>query len=154
GVVHRLAMGGGVGIGVGGVCYLRLRQKRQRGVAAGMLALAGMGALSLGLAGLLGYLSRVATVRERADLLDRIPWHGDERVLDVGCGHGLLLIAAANRLVTGTATGIDLWNDDLLSTNKAQAVWFNADAEGVPASRIRLVTGDARRLPFAGASFE
>src|SRR5262249_40395866 len=82
------------------------------------------------------------------------PWHGDERVLDVGCGHGLLLIAAANRLVTGTATGIDLWNDDLLSTNKAQAVWFNADAEGVPASRIRLVTGDARRLPFAGASFE
>jgi len=149
-----VAIGGGVGIGVGAASYSRLRQRPHCGVAAGTLALAGMGALSLGVAGLLPCPSRVARVRERDDLLDRIPWRGDERVLDVGCGRGLLLIAAAKRLATGTATGVDLWNDELLSGNEAQAVWFNVAAEGVPASRIRLATGDARCLPFADASFE
>jgi cyclopropane fatty-acyl-phospholipid synthase-like methyltransferase len=33
---------------------------------------------------------------------------GDETVLDVGPGHGLLLIGAAKRLPRGRAMGIDL----------------------------------------------
>src|SRR5262249_33944819 len=48
-----VAIGGGVGIGVGAASYSRLRQRPHCGVAAGTLALAGMGALSLGVAGLL-----------------------------------------------------------------------------------------------------
>src|SRR6185436_5889430 len=53
--------------------------------------------------------SKIGKVREREWLLDRIAWSGAERVLDVGCGRGLLLIGAAKRLTTGSAVGIDLW---------------------------------------------
>src|SRR6266849_4569883 len=50
--------------------------------------------------------SLVGKFRARDSLLNAIPWRGDEQVLDVGCGHGLLLIGAAKRLTTGRATGI------------------------------------------------
>src|SRR5262249_23494333 len=109
---------------------------------------------SLALPGLLIHLSRIAKARKRDTFLEGFPWRGEERVLDVCCGSGLLLIAAAKRLTNGTATGIDLWDADPFSGNKAQGVWFNTAAEGVPAHRIRLVTGDARQLPFADATFE
>lgn len=41
--------------------------------------------------------SKVGKFRMRDRLIDSIEWQGDEKVLDVGCGHGLLLIAAAKR---------------------------------------------------------
>jgi len=53
--------------------------------------------------------SRVGKLRFRDRVLDAIPWRGDEQVLDVGCGHGLMLIGAAKRLTTGWGVGIDLW---------------------------------------------
>lgn len=40
--------------------------------------------------------------------LDRVGLTGDERVLDLGCGRGAVLIAAARRLTTGRAVGADL----------------------------------------------
>src|SRR5262245_19790160 len=49
------------------------------------------------------YSSKVGKVRDREKLLDLLPWRGDEHVLDVGCGRGLLLIGAAKRLTTGKA---------------------------------------------------
>lgn len=42
--------------------------------------------------------SKVGKFRERDRLLDGIPWRGDEMVLDVGCGRGLMLIGATKRL--------------------------------------------------------
>ena len=50
---------------------------------------------------------------------------GDEDVLDVGTGRGLLLVGAAKRLVTGRAVGLDIWKTSDLSGNardKTQAV--------------------------------
>src|SRR5256885_16790014 len=44
--------------------------------------------------------SKVGKVRERETLLDQIAWSGGDRVLDVGCGRGLMLIGAAKRLTT------------------------------------------------------
>jgi methylase of polypeptide subunit release factors len=40
--------------------------------------------------------------------LDRIRLTGDEQLLDLGCGRGAVLIAAARRLPTGRAVGVDL----------------------------------------------
>src|ERR1700733_2557170 len=41
--------------------------------------------------------SKVGKIQNREQLLRRIEWTGDERVLDVGCGRGLMLIGAAKR---------------------------------------------------------
>ncbi len=85
--------------------------------------------------------SKLGKVREREALLDRIAWRGDEQVLDVGCGRGLLLVGAARRLTTGKATGIDLWQAEDLSGNRPDAALANARAEGV-ADRVAVETGD------------
>jgi ubiquinone/menaquinone biosynthesis C-methylase UbiE len=96
--------------------------------------------------------SRVAKRKVRDRILESIPWRGDENVLDVGCGRGLFLIGAAQRLKKGRATGVDIWADDL-SGNSAEATLANAKAEGV-AGRVKIETADARKLPFADSSFD
>ena len=77
---------------------------------------------------------------------------GDEKVLDVGCGSGILLNGAAMRLTTGKATGIDIWAPHSGGGNLA-LLWRNARAEGV-ADRIEFREADARRMPFEDASFD
>ncbi|MDQ6758877.1 MAG: class I SAM-dependent methyltransferase [Acidobacteriota bacterium] len=97
--------------------------------------------------------SRVAKPRMRDRLLDLLPWRGDEKVLDVGCGRGLLLIGAAKRLKSGKATGVDIWRSEDLSNNGPEATLANAKAEGV-AERIKIESADARKLPMANASVD
>src|ERR1700741_3051585 len=41
------------------------------------------------------WVSKVGKLYLRDAILNSIPWRGDEHVLDVGCGHGLMLIGAA-----------------------------------------------------------
>lgn len=99
------------------------------------------------------YDSKVGKLKERDRLLDRVPWRGDETVLDVGCGRGLLLIGAAKRLRTGKATGLDLWQAEDLTGNKPEATLENARLEGV-ADRVDVKSGDMRQMPFADTSFD
>ena len=100
------------------------------------------------------YTSRVGKVRSRERYLDRLPWRGDEQVLDVGCGRGLFLVEAAKRLDRGgRATGVDLWNAQDLAGNSPDATLANARLEGV-AERVDVKTGDARQLPFPDATFD
>ena len=78
---------------------------------------------------------------------------GDERVLDLGCGRGAVLLAAAKRLTDGgRATGVDLWRAKG-RTGDTRAARANAEAEGV-ADRVDLVTGDLRDLPFRDDGFD
>ena len=78
---------------------------------------------------------------------------GAERVLDLGCGRGAMLLTVARRLTTGRAVGLDLWQAKDQSGNTEAAAWRNADVEGL-ADRVDLVTGDLRALPFDDASFD
>lgn len=105
-----------------------------------------------GASGMLFY-SKVSKLTMRNRLLDRIPWRGDERVLDVGCGRGLLTVGAAHRVPDGSVVGVDVWNPAALNGNRADAVLHNAELEGV-ANRIEAKQGDARQLPFADSSFD
>ncbi|HEY1375767.1 MAG TPA: class I SAM-dependent methyltransferase, partial [Gemmataceae bacterium] len=104
-------------------------------------------------AGVMVYYSKVGKLRSRERILDLVPWRGDEAVLDVGCGRGLLLVAAARRLTTGKAVGVDLWQAADLSGNRPEATLENARREGV-ADRVEVRDGDARKLPFADGSFD
>jgi arsenite methyltransferase len=97
--------------------------------------------------------SRRGKLLERDRILDGLGLAGDEAVLDVGCGRGLLLIGAAKRLARGRATGVDVWSATDQSGNAREATLANAEAEGV-AGRVEVVDGDMRALPFADASFD
>jgi SAM-dependent methyltransferase len=88
-----------------------------------------------------------------AELLDRMRLRGDERILDLGCGRGAVLLLAAQHLTTGRAVGVDLWRSADQSGNSAEATRRNAITEGV-ADRVELHTGDMTALPFEDNSFD
>jgi arsenite methyltransferase len=91
--------------------------------------------------------------RARDRLLSNLHFRGDEHILDVGCGHGLLLIGAAKLLPRGRAIGIDLWSQVDQGDNSRDATLENARREGV-AGRVEVRDGDMRKLPFDDAIFD
>ena len=118
--------------------------------AIGFLIMA-IASLAMGFA--MWWSGKYGKVRGREKLLSNISFRGDEQVLDVGCGRGLLLIGAAKRLTTGTATGIDIWQTEDLSGNRLDATLENARREGV-AERVKIETADMRKMPFADGMFD
>lgn len=86
-------------------------------------------------------------------LLDGRQWRANEKVLDVGCGRGLVAVNAAKRVPDGHVTGIDIWQERDLAGNNPEAIRANADAAGV-ASLLTAVTGDARSLPCPDGTFD
>jgi arsenite methyltransferase len=87
-----------------------------------------------------------------ARLLTEIGLRGDERVLDLGCGRGAVLLIAAKLVPRGRAVGVDIWRADQTG-NSMQATLANADAEGV-ADRVELHTRDMTDLQFPDESFD
>jgi len=75
--------------------------------------------------------ARIGKFRHRNRMLKLIKWTGNEMVLDVGTGLGLLMIGAAKFLTNGKAIGIDIWNKDDLSKNSSGRTMSNAQLEGV-----------------------
>jgi SAM-dependent methyltransferase len=75
-----------------------------------------------------------------------VEWLGDlsgQRILDLGCGHGMAAVVFARR--GAIVTGLDL------SVGYLREASDRAAANGVSAS---FVEGNAERLPFADASFD
>jgi arsenite methyltransferase len=89
----------------------------------------------------------------RDKLIERLSLKGNESVLDLGCGRGLLLLGAAQKLPQGKAIGVDLWSNIDLSSNSRDAVMNNARLENV-VDRIEIFDGDMRKLPFDDASMD
>jgi len=97
--------------------------------------------------------SRFGKLRARDRLLDRLAFRGNETVLDVGCGHGLLLLGAARRIPRGRAIGVDLWSQKDQAANSAAATLANAELERVR-DRVEVRDGDMRQLPIDDASID
>ncbi len=90
--------------------------------------------------------------RMRDYMMSVIPWTGAEQVLDVGTGQGLLMNAAAKKLTTGKAVGIEIW-DASVSDNSREKALHNAELEGV-ADKVEVINMDARHLTFADNTFD
>ena len=91
--------------------------------------------------------------RVRDRMLDMVPWRGNETVLDVGTGRGLLLVGAAKRLTTGKVVGIDIWRAGDLSGNARENTLRNASIEGVE-NRVEVLDSDIRRTSLPDGSFD
>jgi SAM-dependent methyltransferase len=109
-------------------------------------------ALSVGTFSML-WSSHYGKLIRRERLLDQLVWDGAERVLDIGCGRGLMAVAAARRVPHGQVTGVDIWQTEDLSGNGPDAVAVNATREGV-AARVDTRTADMRKLPFDDDSID
>jgi SAM-dependent methyltransferase len=125
--------------------------RRQRLVVAGLTELAGVAVAAIAA----GYYYSTGPGKRAvwSQILDDLGLRGDERVLDVGCGRGAVLMLAAHRRPAGRGTGADIWSRRDQSGNSHQATERNAAAEGV-ADRVELADADARDLPFPDASFD
>jgi arsenite methyltransferase len=152
-VVKRMFTRGGWAFAVAIAMYI-INHEQYPDVSARILTVLGViGAIFWAQGAFMIWSSRVAKLSLRDRLLDSIQFKGDEKVLDVGCGRGLMLIGAAKRLKSGKATGIDIWNQQDLSGNSADAVKQNAKIEGV-SDRVRIETGDARKLVYPDANYD
>ena len=108
---------------------------------------------ALGMFCLMLWESLVTKIISREVILDKLHWTGAEVVLDVGCGRGLMVVAAARRLTTGRAMGIDIWLQKDQASNHKAVPLVNAQIEGVE-DRVTIRTADMRHLPFADGAFD
>jgi SAM-dependent methyltransferase len=118
----------------------------------GRIPMAAAGAVLLANAGVYLHTTLRGKLRIWERELDRAGLRGNEQLLDLGCGRGAVLIAAARRLPTGRAVGADRWTRDQ-SGNSPEVTLANAAAAGV-ADRVEVHTADMTALPFPDGSFD
>lgn len=80
----------------------------------------------------------------------RFPLRAGDRVLDLGCGEGRHIITACT-LADISAVGVDLSTGDI---DVARQRFRELDTAGNPRRQPWFAAVDARRLPFADASFD
>ncbi len=119
--------------------FLRLWARKRQSPTTPLVALLGRVTILIGGLSVLESLaivwsSRVAKLWVRDRLLNGLRLRGNERVIDVGCGHGLM-------------PQVDQGN------NSREVTLANAKIEGV-ADRVEVHDGDMRELPFSDASFD
>lgn len=150
GVMRGLIAGGAVGLLAGGTAAAAIKRPVARGAGA-LVAAGALVPLGLGLA-MRGYVAG-GKLKVRDWMLDRHDWRGDETVLDIGAGRGLLAIGAVRRLATGRAIALDCWREKDLSGNGPDALAANAERCGV-ADRVEIRTADAAELPLPDESVD
>jgi SAM-dependent methyltransferase len=155
-LVRNFLLGGGV-LAIAGLGLL-IWGFSLRGTAGNIMASIAIAVLITGIISLFSgtmmiWSSRSGKMHARDKLLEGLQLHGDETVLDLGCGRGLLLIGAAKCVPNGRAIGIDLWSQEDQGDNRKDATVTNALAENV-ANRVEVRDGDMRKLPFEDASVD
>jgi SAM-dependent methyltransferase len=151
-VVRNLALGGSAIILVGIAAFVFISEPRWLRYVLGYWGVFAGGSMVL-TSLLMIWSSKVGKLRQRDVLIQQLGLKGNETVLDVGCGRGLLLIEAAKHLPDGKAIGVDLWQSVDQSGNKPEVTAENARLEGV-AERVDIKTGDMRELPLPESSVD
>jgi len=112
-----------------------------------------LGILLVFLSGSYFYYVKLGKMRRRDAMLALVDWTGTETVLDIGTGRGLLMIGAAQRLVTGKSIGIDIWDANDMHGNNSESTLRNAELEGV-LDRVEVRNEDACAMSFPDGTFE
>ncbi|WP_420422455.1 class I SAM-dependent methyltransferase [Simkania sp.] len=86
-------------------------------------------------------------------MVSQLKLEGSEKVLDVGCGKGSLLIRVAKKLCEGKAYGVDIWRKQDLSQNRIERTLENIQIEGVEKT-AEVQSADMRELPFKEGFFD
>ncbi len=144
-------LGGGSALVVAGVIMAVSASTSSWTIAGAVVGVVGLGVLTPGLLGV-RYV-RLGKFRLRDRMLDEVSWRGDETVLDVGSGGGLLAIGAAKRLTAGTVVATDVWVAKDLSGNGPDRLRRNAEIEAV-SDRIEVRSDPAERLDVADGSVD
>lgn len=84
-------------------------------------------------------------------VLDKLPWDGSGRALDIGCGSAALAIGVAKKFPRACVVGTDYWGGNWEYSQKVCEV--NALAEGV-AERMTFQKASASALPFPDGDFD
>lgn len=152
-VIRNLIIAGAGCLAVALISYPLLR-KVYRGLALGISFVMLFSALSFTATTLaMIWRSKIGKLIARERLVDSLDLSGNEVVLDVGCGRGLLLNCAAKRLTNEKAVGLDLWQAEDQSGNDPQVTLANARLEKV-VDRVEVRSGDMRAIPFPDESID
>jgi arsenite methyltransferase len=91
--------------------------------------------------------------KHRDRILNLHDWKGNEQVLDVGTGLGLLMIGVAKKLTTGKSVGIDIFNTYDLSNNSIEQTKVNVELENVE-NRVEILKENILKTTFKDNSFD
>jgi SAM-dependent methyltransferase len=111
-------------------------------------------AICLIIAGLLMIAyGKFGNLKQRDRIIGLHQWKGDEMVLDVGTGLGLLLAGVATKLTAGKACGIDVFNRYDLSGNTLSGLQENLRTENVT-ERTVIVKQSILETSFNDQTFD
>ncbi len=96
---------------------------------------------------------KIGKFRQREAILSKINWKGNEKVLDIGTGRGLLMIGAAKKLTEGKSIGIDIWRHEDMANNNLDMTMRNVELEGV-ADKVEIRSEDIRKTSYNSNSFD
>ena len=99
------------------------------------------------------YYIKLGKLHRRDKMISMIDWKGNEKVLDIGTGRGLLMIGAAKNLTLGKSIGIDIWNFGDMHSNTYQNTMRNAELEGV-LEKVEVRNEDVRSMSFPNDTFD
>jgi arsenite methyltransferase len=114
-----------------------------------------MGSLALFLAMTIAmsiWSSRVGKIIMRDKMIGELKLNGNETILDIGCGRGLLTVGIAKKLSTGKVFGLDHWKGTFEYSYTREMAENNILYEGI-GNRVEIVDGDAMKLPFKEGYF-
>lgn len=151
--VRSLAMIGAVLIATGLAQFIALRELEADWPVMVLSVCLWVGLLLIVVAGIMVWSSRSGKFGMAWKMVEAMSWKGNERVLDVGCGRGLLTVMAARKVPLGKVVGIDIWSQEELSENTLDAATRNARLENV-GDRVSFEDGDARKTNFQRGGFD
>lgn len=85
-------------------------------------------------------------------LINKLPWDGNGKCLEIGCGSASVAIKLAKKFPSASIVASDYWGKTFFEYNEKQCQ-VNARIEGV-ADKIEFQFADATHLPFEDESFD